>query len=136
MSTSWAAEAGPPSVSSTNSATIEGVAHANIATINALRDYALLGRLDLPAGAEYDASYGLSVGYTLANGVGLTAEWITRELDFNGSAWEDAPDNFDAYGIGVSYDLGGGATLAGAVMKNELYGDNETRADTGVKFKF
>ena len=94
------------------------------------------GDFDLPPGAEYNAAYGLSVGYTLANGVGLTAEWITRELDFNGSKWEGAPDNFDAYGIGASYDLGGGATLAGAVMKNELYGDNETRADMGVKFKF
>lgn len=39
-------------VTSTNSATLEGVAHANIATINALRDYVLLGRLDLPAGAD------------------------------------------------------------------------------------
>lgn len=39
-------------VASTSSATLEGVADANIATITALRDYVLLGRLRLPVGAD------------------------------------------------------------------------------------
>lgn len=37
---------------STNSASLEAVVAANVATINALRDFVLLNRLDLPAGAD------------------------------------------------------------------------------------
>lgn len=85
-------------------------------------------------GTTYDKSYGLSVEYAMANGIGLQGLWITRELDLGDGVTGE--DSFDAYGIGASYDLGGGATLAGAIIKNELFDDNETRADAGIKFSF
>jgi len=85
-------------------------------------------------GSTYDKSYGLSVEYAMANGVGLQGLWITRELELGAGVVGE--DSFDAYGIGASYDLGGGATLAGAIIKNELFDDNETRADAGIKFSF
>jgi len=93
-----------------------------------------IGDVDFGTGTTYDKSYGLSAEYAMANGVGLQALWITRELDLG--AGVDAEDSYDAYGVGASYDLGGGATLAGAIIKNELFTDNETRADMGIKFSF
>lgn len=90
----------------------------------------------LPAGTTYDQAFGLGVGYTMANGVGLEGIWVRREVDFADGIVTDAEESYDAYGIGASYDLGGGAEVAGAIMKNELYVDNETRADFGLKFKF
>jgi len=99
------------------------------------RDVGAAGEFTLPAGSEYDKSYGLSVEYAMANGVGLQGLWITRELEL-GAGPTDASDSYDAYGVGASYDLGGGATLAGAIIKNELFTDNETRADMGIKFSF
>lgn len=94
------------------------------------------GEWALPAGTEYDQAFGLGVEYTMANGVGLQGIWVRREVDFAEGVVTDAEDSYDAYGIGASYDLGGGATVAGAIMKNELYAENETRADFGLKFKF
>lgn len=94
-----------------------------------------VGEYALPAGTELDKEYGISGAYTMANGVGLSAFWIRREVDFNGAV-TTAEDSYDAYGIGASYDLGGGATLAGGIGKNDMYADNETRADMGIKFKF
>lgn len=82
----------------------------------------------------FDKSFGLSGEYKMANGVGLQAFWIRRELSSDTVVLED--ENIDAYGIGAFYDLGGGATLAGAIGKNEAFVDNETRADLGVKFSF
>lgn len=90
----------------------------------------------LPDGTTYDQAFGLGVEYTMANGVGLQGIWVRREVDFAEGVVTDAEDSYDAYGIGASYDLGGGATVAGAIMKNELYAENETRADFGLKFKF
>lgn len=85
---------------------------------------------------DYDRSYGLSVEYAMANGVGLQALWIRREVEILEGFADQADDSYDAYGIGASYDLGAGATLAGAIIKNEIFADNETRADVGIKFQF
>lgn len=85
---------------------------------------------------DYDRSYGLSVEYAMANGVGIQGLWIRREVEILEGFADQADDTYDAYGIGASYDLGAGATLAGAIMKNEIFADNETRADVGIKFQF
>ncbi|MFC0339692.1 porin [Paracoccus niistensis] len=85
---------------------------------------------------DYDRAYGLSVEYAMANGVGIQGLWIRREVEILEGFGDAAEDTYDAYGIGASYDLGAGATLAGAVIKNELFADNETRADVGIKFQF
>lgn len=39
------------------------------------------------------------------------------------------------YGVGASYDLGGGASIAGGVMDNDSAGSDAV-ADLGIKFKF
>ena len=85
---------------------------------------------------NYDKSYGLSVEYAMANGIGLEALWIRRDVEILEGFADEADDSYDAYGVGASYDLGAGATLAGAVMKNDLFAENETRADVGIKFSF
>ncbi len=41
----------------------------------------------------------------------------------------------DRFGIGASYDMGGGATLAGGVARNDA-GTGTTVADLGIKFSF
>eukprot|EP00210_Caulerpa_lentillifera_P009619 g9176.t1 len=40
------------------------------------------------------------------------------------------------YGIGASYDLGGGATLAAGLAKSDAKGKDDVTADLGIKFKF
>ena len=72
----------------------------------------------------------------MANGIGLEALWIRRDVEILEGFADEADDSYDAYGVGASYDLGAGATLAGAVMKNDLFAENETRADVGIKFSF
>lgn len=85
---------------------------------------------------DYDRSYGLSVEYAMANGIGIQGLWIRREVEILEGFGELDEDTYDSYGIGASYDLGAGATLAGAIIKNEIFADNETRADVGIKFQF
>ena len=80
---------------------------------------------------EFDRSYGLSGKYDMSNGVGVQAFWIRRE--FETIATGDSED-FDAYGIGASYDLGGGATFAAGIADSEFQDD--VIADVGVKFTF
>lgn len=43
-------------------------------------------------------------------------------------------DNFDSFGIGADYDLGGGAVLAGGVIDTDYLDD--TVVDMGIKFTF
>lgn len=106
-------------------------------TLASLGDFDFLGEDDLPLfEVDYDRSYGLSAEYAMANGVGLQAFWVRRDVEIEEGFADQADDRYDAYGIGASYDLGGGATLAGAIIKNELFSDDETRADAGIKFSF
>ena len=75
---------------------------------------------DNPANAN-DLAVALSVSGTFA-GVGVTA-FASQNRDFQ---------NTDAFGVGASYDLGGGASVAGGVSDD---GSNTT-ADLGVSFSF
>ncbi|WP_112873237.1 porin [Paracoccus endophyticus] len=85
---------------------------------------------------DYDKAYGASVEYAMANGIGLQALWITREVVIEEAFADEFDDTYNAYGVGASYDLGSGAILAGSIIKNEIYPENETRADMGIKFSF
>ncbi len=88
------------------------------------------GSGDINFGVFYDnakvggtniASYGVDVGYTM----GATSIVVAYgDTDIAG-------DKAD-FGIGVSYDLGGGATLGAGV--GSVNGKN--KADLGVSFKF
>ena len=75
---------------------------------------------DNPANAN-DLAVALSVSGTFG-GVGVTA-FASQNRDFQ---------NTDAFGVGASYDLGGGASVLGGVSDN---GTNTT-ADLGVSFSF
>ncbi len=73
-----------------------------------------------PAGLENIEAYGVTVAYTTG------ATTIT-------GAYSDNDDSDKAsYGVGVSYDLGGGASLVGAVGSI----DDQSKADLGIKMSF
>jgi len=69
------------------------------------------------------SSYGVSATYAM-DAVSLTAFLRTAELSDT--------DTGVYTGIGASYSLGGGATLAGGIANN----DGQTKADLGVNFSF
>ncbi|KAF0174610.1 MAG: porin [Rhodobacteraceae bacterium] len=75
------------------------------------------------AGVDAITAYALSVDYAI-NGVGLTAFYSD-----NGAAVDPA-----AYGIGASYDLGGGASVVGGIVKADAI--KNTMFDLGVKMSF
>lgn len=74
-------------------------------------------------GAKSFTEYALSVDYTI-NGVGLTAFYHD-----NGAAIDPA-----AYGVGASYDLGGGAVVKGGIVKADW--NKNTMFDLGVTMSF
>jgi len=73
----------------------------------------------------FDTEYALSADYTM-DSVGLTA--------FYTNAYDAYNDLFGRYGIGASYDLGGGASVVGGIAKSEEM-DNAA-FDLGVKMSF
>ncbi|WP_299911839.1 porin [uncultured Paracoccus sp.] len=84
---------------------------------------------------EYDRTFGFSAKYDMSNGVGVQAFWRRDEFTLTDIATgADVDDEFDSYGIGASYDLGGGATLAGGIMDSDYQED--AVADMGIKFTF
>ncbi|WP_050523136.1 porin [Pseudorhodobacter wandonensis] len=100
--------------------------------------------------ANFKDAAGVKTG---ANAYGLNASYTMDALTLSFGA---SKANFDAatgiadqsaYGIGASYDLGGGATLAGGIARVKSVNDEnqstvvgasdtETRADFGVSFSF
>ncbi len=66
-------------------------------------------------------SYGLTAGYTMG------ATTITAAYS------KDDKNGEEAYGIGFGYDLGGGASVKGAIGQN---GDGATVADLGITMSF
>ncbi|MGO4852028.1 porin [Phaeovulum sp. W22_SRMD_FR3] len=74
---------------------------------------------------SYEKAYGLSAVYK-ANALSVSGYYNTYE-DLAGSNW-------DTFGVGAAYDLGGGATLAGGIVDSDFAAD--TVADFGIKFSF
>ena len=68
-------------------------------------------------------SYGLSASYTM-DAITVTGFYRQEETSATNTAYFQ--------GIGASYSLGGGATLAGGIVNN----DGLTKADLGVNFSF
>ena len=66
-----------------------------------------------------DTHYAISAGYSM-DGLGVTAFYADK-----------GPSN--AYGIGASYDLGGGATVVGGIQKVK---GAKAKADLGLTFSF
>lgn len=91
---------------------------------------------DLDNGYMLDKTFGLSADYAM-DAVTIGGFWRRDEYK---SDWIDAAGNdyddqeFDSFGIGAEYDLGGGATLAGGIIDSDYLDD--TVADVGVRFTF
>ena len=90
-------------------------------TFSGVTAKAIYATEDVAVGADWE-SYGVSAKYTL-DAVSVTGFYRQAERAGN-------TDYFQ--GIGASYSLGGGATLAGGVVNN----NGQTKADLGVNFSF
>ncbi|MFO1164203.1 MAG: porin [Paracoccus sp. (in: a-proteobacteria)] len=82
-------------------------------------------------GYEMDKTLGLSAAYQL-DAVLIEGFWRRDEFKTDVAAVEDK--DFDSFGIGAEYDLGGGAVLAGGIVDTDYL--NDTVVDAGIKFKF
>lgn len=83
---------------------------------------------------EHDYTAGLAAAYQVD---AWTIKGFWRRDSFDGVGAED----YDSFGIGADYDLGGGATLAGGIVNSDYFdedngGRGDTVADLGIKFKF
>ena len=71
-----------------------------------------------------------------AFGLGVTSKFgATTVLGYVQKAEFTAGGDVTWYGLGASYDLGGGASIVGGISDDDLVGTDPT-ADLGVKFKF
>ena len=75
--------------------------------------------------------YGVSGDYTFDD-VTVTAFWRNVELETTG---DTAAAKSQPFGLGVTYDLGGGASIAGGLVDPDRF-DEDYRADLGVTFTF
>lgn len=80
--------------------------------------------------ATLEKTYGLSMAYQM-DAILVEGFYRRDELEsLDGSVDAD----FDSFGIGVEYDLGGGAVLAGGIIDTDYLDD--TVVDAGIKFSF
>lgn len=79
--------------------------------------------------ADKDTTWALSVDYGFGDTT-VTAFYT----DFGNTT--SAGDDVKHIGLGASYALGGGATLAGGVVRQNTETADETFADIGIKFSF
>lgn len=77
-----------------------------------------------------DTTWALSVDYAIG-ATTLTAFYT----DFGNTIVATSSDT-KHYGIGAAYDLGGGATVAGGIVRQDLSAGGNTFADVGLKFSF
>ena len=96
------------------------------ATMGAVALKADYGRLS-GGGTDYD-SYHVSATYT-ADALALTAFYSNEDDIF-----DDGGPGATAYGIGASYDLGGGASVVGGYAKNDSL--DTSAFDLGLSFSF
>lgn len=101
---------------SMNQVTLMGTANFGAAAVK----LKLVDR-SLDVGVDPDMAAALSVDYTA--GATVITAFATDNYDFA---------NTDSYGLGVSYDLGGGATVKGGVVDNGV----DTVADLGLVMAF
>lgn len=79
--------------------------------------------------ADADAkTYGLGATYQM-DAIAVKGFWRRDELEVAGF-----DEEYDSFGIGADYDLGGGAVLAGGIIDTDYLDD--TVADFGIKFSF
>ena len=75
--------------------------------------------------------------YTAGIALSYQADAVLVKGFYRKDKWDvlvNGDDNYDAFGIGADYDLGGGAVLAGGIIDSDYLDD--TVVDMGIKFKF
>lgn len=76
--------------------------------------------------------------HTIGLGLSYQMDAILVKGFYRKDKWEDVATgddtNYDSFGIGADYDLGGGAVLAGGIIDSDYLAD--TVVDMGVKFSF
>ena len=85
-------------------------------------------------GNPVDQAYGLGVSSVFG---ATTVMGYVQKVEFTDEAVAHfgIDDSTTWWGLGASYDLGGGASIAGGISDSDLDGSDVT-ADLGVKFKF
>lgn len=83
---------------------------------------------DSVVGGADGKTYGLGATYQM-DAIAVKGFWRRDEVEVAGFEEE-----FDSFGIGADYDLGGGAVLAGGIIDTDYLDD--TVADFGIKFSF
>ncbi|MPL60791.1 Porin [bioreactor metagenome] len=85
-------------------------------------------------GNPVDQAYGLGVSSVFG---ATTVMGYVQKVEFTDEAvsYLAIDDSATWWGLGASYDLGGGASVAGGISDSDLDGSNVT-ADLGVKFEF
>lgn len=90
--------------------------------------------------AKYDDRFAGDAEFKHTIGLGLAYQMdaILVKGFYRQDKWESVLDGdnekMDAFGIGVDYDLGGGAVLAGGIIDSDY--QNDTVVDAGIKFSF
>ena len=112
---------------STGQATVTG-SHAVVSAeyaIDTFKAKAVVGRV------------GSDIGNLLANRThgGLSVEGAFDATTVTAFGYRNTAGNTH-YGIGASYDLGGGASIKGGVVREDMGATNQTRADFGLAFSF
>lgn len=94
--------------------------------------FTLKGQYGQGSGDTLDLTqYGLSGDYTFDD-VTVTAFWRAVEIQ---TAGDTASAKSQPFGLGVTYDLGGGASIAGGLVNPDRFNE-DYRADLGVTFSF
>lgn len=83
---------------------------------------------DSVVGGADGKTYGLGATYQM-DALTVKGFWRRDEVEVAG-----VDVDFDSFGIGADYDLGGGAVLAGGIIDTDYLDD--TVADFGIKFRF
>ena len=100
-------------------------------TFGAIGVKAMVSEWDPDGAGNNLNAYGLHVDYTV-DALTLSAQYSTSEL-VNPISLND----YEAFGIGAAYDLGGGASVVGGVAQITDYDrDDETVWEAGLSFEF
>lgn len=100
-------------------------------TFGAVGVKAMVSEYDPDAAGNNLNAYGLHVDYTV-DALTLSAQYSTSELTNSISG-----NDYEAFGIGAAYDLGGGASVVGGVAQiTDAVRDDETVWEAGLSFEF
>jgi outer membrane protein OmpU len=98
-------------------------------------DHVILGASATFSGVTVKANYGKASGVVSGNQWALSATYAMDALSATVFVTDDSDlGGAEAYGLGVGYDLGGGAALKAGYVKNKTAGSNGF--DVGVTFSF